>query len=121
MMKKLPPLPKDMQMLHLHDWRHKLRVHVAHRASFRCERCHQFIGLHGDVDHRIPRRELEAKGLSPWDAANLQYLCTSCHSVKTNKERWDWAGRREGPKAWKRSKVKGRNIMLAMAGVKPMT
>lgn len=117
-MKTLPPLTKAYQNIHTHDWRHKLRQTVAHRASFRCEHCHLFLGMHGDVDHRIPRRELEAQGGNPWDADNLQYLCTSCHSVKTNKERWDWMGRREGPKPWKRSKVQGRNLMLAMAGVK---
>lgn len=118
-MPKLPALPKDMQILNLHEWRHGIRQSVAQRASFRCEHCHKFLGMHGDVDHRIARRELQAKGLSPWDPNNLQYLCTSCHSVKTNKEKWDWAGRREGPKPIKRSKVAGRNLMLAMAGVLP--
>ena len=119
MLEKLPPLSVEYAILGLSDWRHRLRQHVAHRASFRCEHCHQFLGMHGDVDHRVSRRELEQTGGNPWAVENLQYLCQSCHSVKTNKERWDWAGRRKGPKPWKRRKVAGRNLMLAMAGVKP--
>ncbi len=118
-MKKLPPLSQELEILGHYDWRHTLRKHVAHRASFRCEHCHAFLGLHGDVDHIIARRDCDAHGVSPWDVTNLQYLCAPCHSVKTNRERWDWAGRRKGEKPWTRSKVPGRNLLLAMAGVKP--
>ena len=37
-----------------------------------------------EVDHIVPIRE----GGAQWDRANLQGLCTPCHSSKTAKEVW---------------------------------
>lgn len=118
---KQPPLPKDMQILGLRAWKEDVRRFVAHRASYRCEHCNVYLGMTGDVDHKTPRRELAKRGLSPWNVADLQYLCASCHSTKTNAERWE--GHKpltQAERMARRSKVPGRNLFLAMAGI-PLT
>lgn len=101
------------------NWMKGTRPSVAHRAKTRCEHCNLFLGMDGECDHIIPRRDCEAHGLSEWDTGNLQYLCHSCHSRKTNAERWAGHTKRD-PKAKfkRRTKVPGRKLMLAMAGVK---
>lgn len=93
-----------------------VRAHVAHRANFRCEHCHEFLGTAGDVDHVVPRSVCEDMGIGVFDPSNCQYLCTSCHSAKTNAERW--AGhKKRGPQPPKRTKVQGRDEYLNAAGI----
>lgn len=101
--------------LHTQRWR-EVRAHVAHRASFRCEHCHRYVGMHGDVDHIIPRRDIALLGVGVFDPSNLQYLCQSCHSQKSNRERW--AGHTpKPPKPHSRSRVPGREAFMAAAGI----
>lgn len=109
------------RVLSLGIWRGPIRNLVAQRASFRCECCGLFIAREGEVDHKIPRRDCAAKGIHPLDPANLQYLCQSCHSRKSNAERWAGHQKRpfqSGPNG-KRAKVAGRNSFLAAAGILP--
>jgi len=102
-----------------HDaWKKDTRQAVAYRAGFRCETCFRYVGMHGEADHKIRRSECKAHGLSEWDQSNLQWLCQPCHAAKSAKERWD-GKRRNGPRPITRSRVSGRNLMLAMAGVMP--
>lgn len=96
-------------------WRNGLRPMVAHRASFRCEHCRVYLGLKGDVDHVIPRSHCEDVGVGIYDASNLQYLCTSCHSQKTNRERW--AGHTKRDRVPRRTKLPGRDDFLDAAGI----
>lgn len=97
-----------------------VRAFVAHRASFRCEMpdCHVFLGMRGDVDHVISRSVCEDVCISVFDTSNLQYLCPSCHSAKTNRERWadrgDPTGRAKAPR---RVQVTGRDKFLEAAGI----
>lgn len=94
------------------------RVFVSHRASLRCEHCFTFLGMAGDVDHVVPRGTCEDVGIGVYDPTNLQYLCTSCHSAKTNRERW--AGHEKAvPTKHRRSNVSGREDYLAAAGINP--
>lgn len=94
----------------------EVRAFVAHRAGFRCEHCHVFLGRAGEVDHRIPRGTCELLGVGTYDPSNCQYLCTSCHSAKTNAERW--AGHTpKPPKQPTRSKVAGRDQYLNATGI----
>jgi len=96
-------------------WR-DVRAYVAHRASFRCEHCYQFLGLNGQCDHIIPRRDIPLLGIGMHDPTNLQYLCQSCHSVKSNGERWQ-GHERKGPKPRTRTRVSGRDQFLNAAGI----
>ena len=60
---------------HTRRWR-QLRALILGRSPL-CVVCH---GAATTVDHLVPH------GMSPdlfWDEANLQTLCTSCHSRKT--------------------------------------
>ncbi|WP_371155380.1 HNH endonuclease [Jannaschia sp. 2305UL9-9] len=91
---------------------------VAHRASFRCERCNTYLGMAGDVDHVVPRGVCEDVGIGVYDPSNLQYLCPSCHSAKTNAERWAGHTKR-GPQQPQRTKVQGRDQFLNAAGISP--
>lgn len=97
-------------------WKRDTRQAVAARADYRCQSCGKFLGMNGEADHIVPRAKCAERGISEWDTANLQWLCPSCHSRKTNGERWD-GKRREGPKPIKRTNVPGRKLMLAAAGV----
>ena len=58
-----------------------VRVDVFERDGYRCRAC----GLPGrlECDHVQPLR----RGGDPWDMANLQALCRSCHIAKTRAER----------------------------------
>ena len=95
-----------------------LRNHVAHRAGFRCEHCNEFLGMTGQADHVVPRSICEDVGIGVYDPSNLQYLCTSCHSTKTNRERWgDRANPTERAKALRRVQVSGRDKFLEAAGI----
>jgi len=102
-------------------WRQDTREAVAKRAGFRCQTCFRHVGMHGQADHIIPRAQCAEAGISEWDLSNLQWLCAPCHSAKTNAERWAGHQKRTGPKPMRRSKVPGRNLMLAKAGVMPMS
>jgi len=109
------------RLLGLAVWKRSIRPFVAERANFRCETCGVYLGRFGEADHRIPRKDCEAHGISVTDPDNLQYLCPSCHAKKTNAERW--AGHekkppRRGPSG-RRAQVLGRNRFLAAAGILP--
>src|SRR5678816_3571044 len=54
---------------------------VKKRDSCVCRYCRVYCPRDGQVDHIIPRAEGGTDDLS-----NLQWLCTSCHSVKTKAE-----------------------------------
>ncbi|MEO0939879.1 MAG: HNH endonuclease signature motif containing protein [Pseudomonadota bacterium] len=97
----------------------KVRAFVAHRAGFRCEQpdCRVYLGMAGDVDHVIPRGVCEDLGVSVYDPSNLQYLCPSCHSQKTNAERH--AGKEKRPRTVGRTKIQGRDDFLNAAGINP--
>ena len=104
-------------------WKRDCRQFVAQRAAYRCECCGKYCPLNrsGQCDHIIPRRDLAALGINPFDVSNLQHLCASCHSKKTNREA-RWAGHEKTPKIdwWKkRTKVPGRGRFLEMAGIPP--
>lgn len=111
-----PKMPKDMQILHRIDWKRDIRSHVAHRAGYRCQHCHAFVGMNGQADHIVPRRELAEQGGNPWATDNLQWLCIGCHSQKTNKERWGRYERQPRP-AVHRRKIEGREAFLLAAGI----
>lgn len=92
------------------------RTFVAHRASFRCECCFAYVGMHGEVDHIIPRGTCELLGIGVFDPSNLQLLCPSCHSQKTGRERWH-GHEKKPPKAHTRTNVTGREAFLAATGI----
>lgn len=92
-----------------------VRAFVAHRAAFRCEHCHEYLGLRGQADHVVPRADCEGVGIGIYDPSNLQYLCTSCHSTKSNFERW--AGHKKRDRTPRRSRVEGRDQFLDAAGI----
>lgn len=115
-MARREPLPRDQRILHLRSWRQDVRDHVALRAGFRCQCCHAFTGMDGEADHIVSRRDLAKTGGNPWDTLNLQWLCASCHSQKTNSERW--AGHvRKARKPFRRAKLPGRDRFLQAAGI----
>ncbi|GLS88094.1 hypothetical protein GCM10010873_30680 [Cypionkella aquatica] len=108
----------DTRPINSQHWRYTVRPFVAHRASLRCEHCFQFLGLCGQVDHIVPRSEIGMLGISVFDPSNLQYLCISCHSAKSNRERA--AGReKKPPKGHNRSHVPGRDKFLDAIGLTP--
>jgi len=94
----------------------EVRAHVAHRASFRCEHCQRFLGMTGEADHVVPRSDIDLIGIGVFDPSNLQYLCSSCHSSKSNRERWS---RQERAPKRVRSNVPGRHLFLDAAGISP--
>ena len=97
-----------------------LRAHVAHRAGFRCEHCHCFLGMTGQADHVVPRSACEDVGIGIFDPSNLQYLCTSCHSTKSNHERWGavaWEGNHSARTHPRRTKLPGRDRFMDAAGI----
>lgn len=70
-------------------WR-KLRWDVAKRANYRCELgyehfCEVYPGDDFQVDHKHPRY-LHQSMDEFWVEENLQYVCRSCHAVKTRRE-----------------------------------
>lgn len=93
-----------------------VRAFVAQRANFRCQHCMVWLGLTGDVDHVVPRSVCEDMGIGTYDPSNCQYLCTSCHSTKTNHERHAGAPKR-GPKKPQRTNTPGRDKFLDAAGI----
>ena len=65
--------------IHRGRWR-RVRQRVLNRDKYRCQRCGRAGRL--EVDHVRPLR----RGGSPYDPANLQALCRSCHILKTSGE-----------------------------------
>ncbi len=59
----------------------KLRRVALQRDNGICVACGKVVGLRGHVDHIVP---LSSGGGN--DLANLQTLCASCHSIKTDRE-----------------------------------
>ena len=109
----------DVRPLKTERWR-ALRSVIARRASLRCEHCFTFLGLRGEVDHVVPRSDIDLVGIGVFDPSNLQYLCPSCHSAKTARERW--AGHeKKPPKANSRTKTPGRDAYLAATGLPSTT
>ena len=102
---------QDRSTIDLADWRKRIRPAIAERAEYRCESCGLFVGMHGDVDLKVPRHRCEAEGINPRDPENLQYLCKSCHSIKTNRERWDGHKRKDRQEV-RRARVTGRGAFL---------
>lgn len=64
------------------EWR-KLRARVPKTPCAHCE-APWGVGFH--LDHKQPRRRRIARGLDPDAISNLQWLCPSCHSIKTVRE-----------------------------------
>jgi len=58
-----------------------LRLVALRRDGFRCVRCNASGRL--EVDHIVPVRDAPERS---FDLANLQSLCTSCHTKKTRLE-----------------------------------
>ena len=75
------------------DWRRLRARFLTYHPT--CEECGAPAS---DVDHVIPKR---AGGPDEWH--NLQALCHSCHSLKTNRERRGEDGRKVGVGASERS------------------
>ncbi|WP_420870774.1 HNH endonuclease [Leisingera aquaemixtae] len=80
--------------------------------------------MHGEVDHIQPRAQEDVHGLHVYDPSNLQYLCQSCHTTKTNGERRGKArgpgedtGRTLAARPPRRTNVRGREQFIAAAGI----
>ncbi|WP_109464026.1 HNH endonuclease [Albibacillus kandeliae] len=102
----------DKSTISTHTWKRYSRRRVAHRAGYRCAHCRKFVGMSGDCDHIIDRKDCEAAGIDPFDLTNVQYLCKSCHSKKTNAARF--AAHVTRPRApLRRVRVRGRASYLA--------
>ncbi|AXC50382.1 HNH endonuclease [Paracoccus suum] len=115
-MARRDPLPRTQRILQLSAWRRDVRALVALRAAFRCEHCHGFTGMDGECDHIVSRRKLAETGGSPWDTANLQWLCPGCHSRKTAAERRAARPQRPRSTLHARAPIAGREAFLAAAG-----
>lgn len=96
-------------------WRQTVRPFVAQRASFRCEECFTFTGMAGQADHIVPRRDCDLIGIQVFDVSNLQWLCPSCHSAKSNRERAPGGPKPRRP--YQRPDLPGRAAFLAAAGI----
>lgn len=59
----------------------KIREHIMIRDNVTCQKCNR-VTMHGEVDHIIP---LHLGGSETNN--NRQYLCKSCHEIKTNEEK----------------------------------
>lgn len=130
----LRSMPKAGQILHLNRWQ-ETRAAVALRDGFRCAKCkaRTFLTgkLAGEIDHKIPRRELLKSGGDLFDMSNLQLLCQPCHARKSILERYAFQRAQEAenptPKPKKsradrlraRSRVSGRKAFLLAAGLAP--
>ena len=82
-----------MSTLHTTPRWQQLRRRIKDRDGWRCRECGRAGRL--EVDHVKPIQD----GGDPWDPANLQTLCRSCHIAKTRGEN----ARSESPerKAWR--------------------
>ena len=66
---------------------YKLRRRILSRDHYKCVTCDASVGRSGQIDHIIPVSD----GGNDADD-NLQTLCITCHSTKTNKENVGWSG-----------------------------
>ena len=73
-------MSRHHRRLHAGRWT-RVRRAVLDRDGFRCRRCGKAGRM--EVDHLVPLD----RGGDPWDLANLQALCRSCHFAKTAAER----------------------------------
>lgn len=105
----------DPRPINSPHWRNTVRPFIAQRAGFRCEHCFQFLGMAGDVDHIVPRRDIDLIGVGVFDVTNLQYLCGSCHSAKSNRERAPNGPK--PPRQYTRADLPGRAAFMAAAGI----
>jgi len=100
-----------------------LRTFVATRANFRCESCFAYTGMHGEADHIQPRAQEHVHGIHVYDHTNLQWLCPSCHSAKTNAERREAVGGAPGEvrdmatRPPNRTNLPGRDKFMSAAGI----
>ena len=74
------------KMYSTEQWRRIRTIHLINNPLCECCSLHGFVELGKDVDHIIPHRG-NKKVFSSAD--NLQSLCKSCHSRKTNHEKND--------------------------------
>lgn len=98
-------------------WKKHIRPAIAHRANYRCECCNRFVGLHGHVDHIVPRADCEAAMINPRDPSNLQLLCPPCHNRKSAHEKAARQSKRDGPEKLRRSNVPGREAFHEALGI----
>ena len=63
--------------LHTRRWG-RLRRHILARDSWTCQACGKLLGM-AQIDHIKP----VFKGGKPFEPANCQVLCVSCHVAKT--------------------------------------
>ena len=73
---------KPLNVVNTKRWQRK-REKIKKRDNYQCQICGKLISGRADVDH-IKRR---ADGGRVWDNDNLQTLCHSCHTKKTNAEK----------------------------------
>lgn len=104
---------QDRSTIDTPEWKKSIRPAIAHRANYRCECCNRFLGMHGHVDHIVPRSACDAAMIDPRDKANLQYLCPACHNAKSAKEKWSGHKRRDRTGEIRRSNVPGREAFQA--------
>lgn len=107
---------KNRTVIDTAQWKKSIRPAIAHRANYRCQECGKFVGLHGHVDHIVPRADCEAAMIDPRDPSNLQYLCERDHNRKSAHEK---AARQPDAKPPKRprSNVPGREAFHAALGI----
>ena len=79
---RLPPPPKQVDASYRDPAHDRWANAVRRRAGGRCERCGR-EGTRLFADHVVELRD----GGAPFDPANGQALCGSCHSAKTARAR----------------------------------
>lgn len=99
---------QDRSTIDTREWKLSIRPAIAHRANYRCECCGKFCGMHGHVDHIVPRSACAEALIDPRDKGNLQYLCPACHNAKSAQEKWSGHKRRDRTGEIRRSHVPGR-------------
>ena len=72
-----------------------MRAEVLRNAGYRCSGCGRPGRL--EVDHVTPL----SRGGAPYDKANLQCLCRSCHIGKSAAERHGASGMVAGQREWR--------------------
>ena len=112
------PLSTELKQIIAQPAWKRLRLLIARRENFRCKACGCFTGMHGQADHIVPRRDCEARGISPWDPENLQWLCRPCHSQKSNAERWAGHVSTRGERP-RRRRNPDRAAFMRAAGIPP--
>lgn len=68
-------------------WR-KVRLEALERAGFRCQACNATSETAQlQVDHIVEIRDMRLEDPRVYELGNLQVLCASCHTTKSNKMR----------------------------------